>query len=267
MAWLEKLFEQIPEIIKQAATSRRGVFALMIIPLSLIGFFFFQDARIEVRVGIFVLMFSGVALFGVQLFRTKQIMQIFSTEHRQPEAGWASKETLKAQSLLAQADQYRLSGRNDQARAAYSEARALFKQVEDRLGEANVLTGLGDLESKLGRNDQARVAHTEARALYKQEQNRLGEANVLRGLGHLESKLGRNDQARVAYTEARALYKHVEDRLGEANVLMGLGSLEAGTNAELAKRHFFQAASLYSAIGMPEWERTALDEAKKLSSQ
>ena len=47
-------------------------------------------------------------------------------------------------------------GRHDQAREAYAEARTLFRAVENRLGEANVLRGLGDLESKLGRHDQAR---------------------------------------------------------------------------------------------------------------
>jgi tetratricopeptide (TPR) repeat protein len=70
-------------------------------------------------------------------------------------------------------------------RAAYDEARTLYKQVGDRLGEANVLFGLGELESKLGRNEQARAAYDDARTLYKQEGNRLGEANVLSGLGTL----------------------------------------------------------------------------------
>ncbi len=116
------------------------------------------------------------------------------------------------------------------------------------------------------RNDQARAAYSEARALYKQVVDRLGEANVLRGLGHLERTLGRNDQARAAYSEARALYKQVEDHLGEANVLLGLGRLEAGTDVETATRHFHQAAYLYGDVDMPDSERTALDEAKKLPS-
>ena len=89
---------------------------------------------------------------------------------------------------------------------------------------------------------------------------------MLRGLGDLENKLGRTDQARTAFTEAGALYKQVENRQGQAHVLLGLGRLEAGTDAELAKQLFYQAAHLYSAIGMPELERTALDEAEKLSS-
>ena len=62
------------------------------------------------------------------------------------------------------------------ARGAYGEALALFKQLDDRLGQANVLRGLGDLESTLGRNDQARAAYGKALALFKQIDDRLGQA-------------------------------------------------------------------------------------------
>ena len=226
MAWLETLFEQLPEIIAQAAASRLGLFALMIVALSLIGFFFFRHAETRVRVGIFVLLFVGVVLFGVQLFRTEPATPIIATDVPRTFVSEPSEILNEARALLDQADESRLSGRNDQARAAYTEARTLFKQVEDRLGEAN----------------------------------------VLRGLGHLERKFGRNDQARAAYTEARALYKQVEDRLGEANVLLGLGRLEAANDTELAKRHLHQAAQLYAQIGMPDWEQKALAAAAELSS-
>jgi Tetratricopeptide repeat len=40
------------------------------------------------------------------------------------------------------------AGQNDQARAAYADAIALCKQVDDRLGQANVLRGLGALDSR-----------------------------------------------------------------------------------------------------------------------
>lgn len=173
----------------------------------------------------------------------------------------------RAHTLLEEATQHSLGDRNDQARAAYGEARTLYKAVGNRLGEANVLRGLGHLESKLDRNDQAREAYGEARTLYKAVENRRGEANVLLGLGHLESKLNRNDQARETYGEARTLYKVVGDRLGEANVLLGLGQIEADTDPELARRHLYQAAHLYEAIGMLDWHQSVLDEAAKLKVQ
>lgn len=44
---------------------------------------------------------------------------------------------------------------------------------------------LGNLERERGRHEAARTAYTEALALYKAEGARLGEANVLFGLGRL----------------------------------------------------------------------------------
>ena len=87
---------------------------------------------------------------------------------------------------------------------------------------------------------------------------------MLLGLGHLERTLGRNDAARDAYGEARTLFKQEQDRLGQANVLRGLGLLEKDGNPELAKRHLSQAAHIFQDIGLPEWERRALEEAKAI---
>ena len=115
-----------------------------------------------------------------------------------------------AKSLLKQADDFFFKGHNDEAREAYSQARTLYKAIEHRLGEANVLRGLGEPERTLGRNDQARVAYSQARTLFKLEQNRLGEAGVLYGIGHLERTLGRNDQAREAFFQAAHLYESVD---------------------------------------------------------
>ena len=88
---------------------------------------------------------------------------------------------------------------------------------------------------------------------------------MLLGLGELERTLGRNDQAREAYGEARTLFKAVGDRLGEANVLLGLGDLEAESYPELAKRHYYQAAHIYEAVGQMDWREIAIEKAEKLS--
>ena len=99
---------------------------------------------------------------------------------------------------------------------------------------------------------------------HKQVDDRLGQANVLRGLGHLESRLGRNDQARAAYGEALNLFKQVDNRLGQANVQRGLGFLDSRKNPQKAARCFFEAAQLYEMIGMTEDHDAALREADKL---
>jgi hypothetical protein len=55
---------QLPEILEKAAASRLGILALMIVALSLLGFFFFRDASERARVATFALMFIGVLAFG-----------------------------------------------------------------------------------------------------------------------------------------------------------------------------------------------------------
>ena len=224
---MDNFIDQMPKIIRESAKSPLGILALAIAVLSLIGVLFFREASVDVRIAIFALMFAGFAGFVLLAFtryRPGEASEGKTKEIRRTEQSEKGDLRAKADGRYKDAEKSRISGRNDQARSAYEEA------------------------------------HT----LYKHEQNRLGEANVLLGLGHLESMLGRNDRARPDYGEARTLFKQVGDRLGEANVLSGLGELEAEAEPELAKQHLYQAANLYESIGLEEQKRTALDEAAKL---
>ena len=67
---MDKLFQSAPEIIGQAAKSPLGIFALMILALSVLGFVFFRQSSERTRTAIFALMFIGVAAFGYATFRT-----------------------------------------------------------------------------------------------------------------------------------------------------------------------------------------------------
>jgi hypothetical protein len=62
--------EHVPAIIEQAARSPLGLFALMVIALSALGFVFFRGASELARVGIFMMLFAGVAAFGVATLRS-----------------------------------------------------------------------------------------------------------------------------------------------------------------------------------------------------
>ena len=59
----------IPQIIEQAAKSTLGVFSLMIIALSIIAFVFFKRGSQRIKLSIFLLLFAGVACFGVAISR------------------------------------------------------------------------------------------------------------------------------------------------------------------------------------------------------
>ncbi|MCI0694065.1 hypothetical protein L0337_18910 [candidate division KSB1 bacterium] len=66
---MDNLIENAPKIIGEAAKSPLGLFALMILVLAVLGFFFFRQASERARIAMFVLMFVGVASFGAAIFR------------------------------------------------------------------------------------------------------------------------------------------------------------------------------------------------------
>lgn len=303
MSGLDKLFEHAPQIIAEAAKSRRGMVALVVLALSLIGLLFFQEANVWVRVAVFVMMFGGFIAF---------VLVVFS-RYPDPEPSQPQSERLdeRAANLLAEGMRLWQSGHHEEARLAYEEARTLYYQIRDHEGEANALWGLGEMELTLGHKEQARTAFEQARKLFQlgdkpgsriREVNALmhlgekalylghsdqawvafkearktseqikrpdGEASALIGLGHVEQKLGHIDEARSAYEEAYNLSKVTSlppMSILAANALMGLGRLEADHNAERAKDYYLEAARLYEAIGEFEQEREALNEAEKLA--
>lgn len=66
---MDELIRRAPEVIQEAAKSPLGLFALMILVLAVLAFFFFREASERTRVAIFALMFCGVAAFGYAILR------------------------------------------------------------------------------------------------------------------------------------------------------------------------------------------------------
>jgi hypothetical protein len=63
----EGIKSSVPNIIKAAATSPLGIFALMIICLGVLGFAFFTKANQYIKLLIFLLFFGGVVAFGFSI--------------------------------------------------------------------------------------------------------------------------------------------------------------------------------------------------------
>jgi len=66
---LDRLIDNLPDIIGTAAQSNLGILALLSVALSILAYVFFSGASEKARVGIFVLLFLGVAGFGAAMFR------------------------------------------------------------------------------------------------------------------------------------------------------------------------------------------------------
>src|SRR5271165_5838518 len=65
----EEGVKTVPDIIKAAAVSPLGIFALMIICLSALGFAFFNKANQYVKLVIFLCLFGGVVAFGISVVK------------------------------------------------------------------------------------------------------------------------------------------------------------------------------------------------------
>ena len=119
-----------------------------------------------------------------------------------------------------------------------------------RLGKANTLKSLGDLESRLGNIEAARGHYDAALPLYEAEQARLGKANTLQSLGDLERRLGNIEAARGHYDAALTLYRFVGDPVGEMNVYIGLARMSAAVGErENALSHFDRVFVIADRIG------------------
>src|SRR6476646_7813032 len=78
---LADFWGSIPGIIKESATSPLGIFALMIVALAILAFFFFKDAGTKVKLAIFLLLFLGVAVFAAKVvYKANQVAASESRE-------------------------------------------------------------------------------------------------------------------------------------------------------------------------------------------
>ncbi|MET0491606.1 MAG: tetratricopeptide repeat protein [Actinoplanes sp.] len=102
-------------------------------------------------------------------------------------------------------------------------ALAMFRQLDDRVGEAYALTGLGLIHLQAGRPTSAVEHLQQALILFAQVGDNVGETWTLDGLGLVHLRLGRHDQAAEHYERALAICRKAGDRYGEARVLNGLG--------------------------------------------
>lgn len=66
---MDALAQQLPQIISAAAQSPLGILALLVVALAALAYVFFARASEKARLGVFVLLFAGVAGFAVALLR------------------------------------------------------------------------------------------------------------------------------------------------------------------------------------------------------
>lgn len=139
------------------------------------------------------------------------------------------------------------SGRLIPARAGFTEALRLARELDDHLAIRDGAHALASLAARAGDTDQARDGFTEALSLAREMEDPAAIRDELHGLAILDAQTDRLDQARAEYSEALELARALGDPAaiylelhGLALVEMRLGALEraqsvCGEALELAR--------------------------------
>ncbi len=117
-------------------------------------------------------------------------------------------------------------GRLDEAEAGYRRALSEIQNFENQFLEALALTYLGDIVQDTGRPREAVALHSRAVGIRRDLNQDLGVATSLRGLGKAYSDLNELNAAREALLESAHLYLNEEAMPGYASVLLALAVVE-----------------------------------------
>ncbi|MEO5704801.1 MAG: adenylate/guanylate cyclase domain-containing protein [Candidatus Limnocylindrales bacterium] len=126
-------------------------------------------------------------------------------------------------------------------RQALVEAQALFRELGDERGEANVFWGMGNSDYFAGKADHGAGAFASALGLFRRVKDRTMEAWSLHMLGGSLLRLGRLDESRADFEEALLQFHGAGDASAVALVLNDIAHLA------LVEGHEARASRLWGA--------------------
>lgn len=122
------------------------------------------------------------------------------------------------------------SGNVQEASSELQQALARSQETDDRRGEAQTLTALGNLYALLGQRQAALTAHHKARNIFRSIGDRQGEAVTLNGLGDVYESLNLKQAAIDSYFQALRLNREIGNKDFEAVSSYYLGGVYSGLN-------------------------------------
>ncbi len=136
------------------------------------------------------------------------------------------------------------------ARHHYAASLELRRAMDDRLGIATSLNGLGLLAGYAGDYAGARSLHEEALALRRDLGDRQGLGNSLSNLGNIASNEGNYDQSRALHEEALAVRAALGDTGGVAYSHLNLGDVARCLGDPVtAHSHVGESLRLFQQVG------------------
>ena len=151
----------------------------------------------------------------------------------------------QANALIDLGDIQLVGGDFPGAAQALEEALGIYRDLGNRLGQANALNNLGDMWRLANDYPGAAEALEEALGIYRDLGNWLGQANALIDLGDVRLATGHSSAAAEALEEALGISRDIDYRLGQINVLNNLAEVRTMTGDYLAA-----AEALEEALGI-----------------
>lgn len=153
-------------------------------------------------------------------------------------------------STLNDAFGYYYHSDHEKALAKGSQALELFRQIEERDGEANALFGIGMVRWSLGDYDQALQSMHEALELFREAANSQREAWVATSIGGVYENLGDLKKALDFHKRSLELFQELDDKNGIGRALTGIGTVyqREGKHAKALEVHS-KALALYQKMG------------------
>ncbi|MBW1617030.1 MAG: tetratricopeptide repeat protein, partial [Deltaproteobacteria bacterium] len=99
------------------------------------------------------------------------------------------------------------------------------EQIQDKSKIAFSYLYTGMLKFRTSENKEALKSYEIALPIYKEIRNRLGEANCISSIGEIHLRESHNVEALKAYEAALSIYKEIRNRLGEANCISSIGEI------------------------------------------
>jgi len=165
-------------------------------------------------------------------------------------------------------EEFRKQGSAESLRQAiekYDQALPLFREVNERAGEAGTLDKMGSAYDALGEKQKALEYYNQALPLYRALNERGWEATTLNNIGGLYRELGEKQKALEYYNQALPLCRAVSDRRGEATALDYIGVVydDLGEKQK-ALEHYKQALPFWQVLNDRGWEATTLNDIGKV---
>jgi tetratricopeptide (TPR) repeat protein len=140
----------------------------------------------------------------------------------------------------------------DAATTYYEESMSLYKQVGDKLGEANVRKAMGDVQQFRKEMQAALASYEQALGLFRQVGDKLGEANCYLAQGRIALTQGDHHSALVLHDQAFALYQLIQDRYSQVRLLSFRSFVhEAMGNKQLAVKDMKLALKIALLLNLP----------------